>query len=151
METIKTLSLTIDQDLVDQYNTYYFEQFPRRRKPPIERPIHESINRWMIMGNISRNNLKQNWKNFVVWWVQKLGLEFQIDECSMKFKTFYPTRRRADCDNVVPKFILDGFVESGLLIDDDYHHLQELSLSCSYDKNNPRTEITVFIYKEHNK
>ena len=151
MEKQKTISLTIDQTLLDLYNKFYFEKYPRRKKVPIARPIHESLNVWTIKGSMQKNNLKQNWKEFIVWWINIQDFDYQIEECSMVFTTYYPTRRRVDVDNTVPKFILDGFVESGFLVDDDSKHLQSLTLKCDYDKDNPRTEISVFIYKETKK
>ena len=63
----------------------------------------------------------------------------------MIFTTYYYTNRRHDIDNSVPKFILDGFSEGGLIIDDDSHHLYKLTLQCKIDKHNPRTEIEIVI------
>jgi len=57
--------------------------------------------------------------------------------------TYMPTRRRADCDGTVPKFLLDAFTEAGFIVDDDYKHLEELTLRMGYDKENPRTEIII--------
>lgn len=56
-----------------------------------------------------------------------------------------PSKRRVDCDNTVPKFILDGFSESGFIIDDDGKHLHSLTLKTGYDKDNPRTEIKIIV------
>ena len=61
----------------------------------------------------------------------------------MIFTTYYSTNRRHDVDNSTPKFILDGFSESGLISDDDSTHLKKLTLICNVDKDNPRTEIEV--------
>lgn len=38
---------------------------------------------------------------------------------------------------------LDGFSESGFIVDDDSKHLTQLILECYVDKDNPRTEIYV--------
>ena len=56
-----------------------------------------------------------------------------------------PTKRRIDPDNTVPKMILDGFVESGFIVDDDGGHLKSLTLKTNHDKNRPRTEIEITI------
>ena len=45
------------------------------------------------------------------------------------------------------KFILDGFAESGFIIDDDCKHVTSLLLECYVDKENPRTEITIKLLK----
>ena len=90
------------------------------------------------------NALKQKWKFFCVWWCNKLGYNgLMLDKFEMTVVTYMPTRRRADCDGTVPKFILDGFTEAGFIIDDDYKHLQSLTLRMGYDKENPRQEIII--------
>lgn len=146
---VDEFKMTIDQPLLDEYYKYYFEKYPRRKKLPIKRPIHESLNVWSIMQNLQRNNLKQNWKEFIVWWINKYPprINVSIRECDIRFHTFMPTRRRTDPDNMTPKFILDGFVEAGFLEDDDSSHIKNLILACSYDKENPRTEITFYIHE----
>jgi len=90
------------------------------------------------------NNIKQKWKFFTVWWCKKLGYDgLMLDKFEVTVITYMPTRRRADCDGTVPKFILDGFTEAGFIVDDDYSHLTSLTLRMGYDKNNPRTEILI--------
>ena len=69
----------------------------------------------------------------------------------MTFTTYMPTKRRIDPDNTVPKFILDGFSESGLIIDDDGRHLRSLTLKTDYDKERPRTEINIKIFDKKEK
>ena len=145
-EYIDQFTLVIDKDTLDRYNEYYFTKYPRRKKPPLTRPVHESLNVWAIMTSMARNNLKQKWKEFVVWWIGSMQLS-SIEECDIRFNSVMPTKRRADPDNMVPKFILDGIVESGLLSDDDSLHLRNLILCCSYDKGQPRTEITFYVRK----
>ncbi|MEG2924023.1 MAG: hypothetical protein RR848_06090 [Oscillospiraceae bacterium] len=55
---------------------------------------------------------------------------------------FFKTRVRHDSDNYCGKFILDGLTAAGVIIDDDFEHIA-LLLHGHYDKENPRTEITV--------
>ena len=91
------------------------------------------------------NDLKQKWKEFIIWFVEDNKLtNKKIEKCSMTFVSYFKTKIRKDVDNTVPKFILDGMSESGLIIDDDSLHVESLTLKCGYDKENPRTEI--FIY-----
>jgi Holliday junction resolvase RusA-like endonuclease len=112
--------LTIDNKLIDEYADYYFKSHPRARKKPIEHPYHESINRWFIMKRPQMNMLKQKWKDFIIWWMRKLGyMDKKLGQFTMTFTVYMPTRRRIDPDNTVPKFILDGFTESGFIVDDD--------------------------------
>lgn len=90
------------------------------------------------------NNIKQKWKFFIIWWCHKLGYNgLKLEKFDMTIITYMDTRRRADCDNTVPKFILDGFTEAGFIVDDDYQHLRSLTLRMGYDKENPRTEIII--------
>ena len=138
---MNTLHLTLDNSILAKYQACYFKKYPKRKKFPIARPIHNSLNEWAIATNMKRNNLKQAWKEENL---SNRGLEeFELD-----MRVFMPSRRRADPDNFTPKFILDGFVESGLLVDDDGVHLKKLSIATDYDKDNPRTEFIFTIYKE---
>lgn len=141
-----TIKISITENDVGKYNKTYFKKYPRRSKPPIDSPTHPSINAWFIMGRPQMNDIKGKWKEFVVWLIQEKGLEnLKIESCSMEFISYYRTRRRSDVDNSVPKFILDGMVEAGLIVDDDYFHLKELVLRCGYDKDRPRTDIFIHI------
>lgn len=54
-----------------------------------------------------------------------------------------PTTRRADIDNYSPKFAQDGLTEAGVIIDDDYKHVNPLHIELYYDKENPRMEIII--------
>jgi Holliday junction resolvase RusA-like endonuclease len=58
---------------------------------------------------------------------------------------FFDSRRRHDADNY-QKFILDGLVAAGVIMDDDFAHVQVLCKG-GYDKKNPRTEIEIMRLK----
>lgn len=140
------IRIIIDNNTIKKYNEYYFNKYPRRTKAPIGSPIHPSINVWFIMRRPEMNNLKCRWKDFIVWLIEDIELSnIGIESCTVKFVSYYPTRRRVDVDNVAPKFIIDGLVDAGLIVDDSYKHLKSLTLQCDYDKNNPRTEIFIFV------
>lgn len=144
VESEKNITLILDQEVLDKYNTYYFKKYPKRKKVPIERPMHPSINVWMILQRHAMNNLKQEWKEFCIWWVKELGYEnYKLEKYEMTFITYMPTKRRSDPDNMSPKFIMDGFTEAGFIVDDDGLHLKALTLKTDYDKEHPRTEIYV--------
>ena len=136
------MKLILDREVLDKYNQYYFTQHPRAHKEPISNPYHPSINVWFIMKRPQMNALKQTWKEFIIWWVKDLDLP-QLNKVQITFSIYFPTRRRHDVDNQVPKFILDGFVEAGLIPDDDGEHLTSLTLKVGYDKEHPRTEILI--------
>ncbi len=94
------------------------------------------------------NTLKQSWKNFIVWYIKDSGYEnLKLDDVDIIYNIYHPTKRRTDPDNYTPKFIHDGFVESGFLLDDDREHLKSLTIRCHVDKDNPRTEIEII---QHN-
>lgn len=139
--------LTIDNSILEKYNSYYFKKYPKRKKKPIESPTHPSINKWMIMRRPMMNALKQVYKEFIVWFVEEQGLtNKKINKCTMTFISYFKTKIRKDCDNTVPKFILDGMADAQLIVDDDSLHLTSLTLQCGYDKENPRTEIIIDYY-----
>ena len=55
---------------------------------------------------------------------------------------YFKDRRRRDPDNYSGKFILDGLVRSGIIIDDSFDCI-DLYLRGNVDKENPRTEILI--------
>lgn len=137
--------IVIDAALVEEYTKHYFQEHPRAKKPPIAGPTHPSINQWMILQRQAMNNLKQKWKDFSAWVIRQYGLaDLQIRACTVEVITYYNRRIRHDADNYVPKFIMDGFVEAGFLVDDDDSHLRRLTLGCEYDKAHPRTVIKIY-------
>lgn len=134
--------LILDQSLLNEYNDYYFTQHPRAKKIPIERPIPPSLNQWIILPRMQMNALKQRWKDFGIWWIQKLGYcEKKLERFTVAMTIYMPTKRRADCDNQCGKFLWDAFTEAGLIVDDDYRHMESLLIKIGYDKEWPRTEI----------
>ena len=70
---MKTINLTIDSDNIAEYNQYYLQTHPKATKPQMKYPYHESINVWMIMKRPMMNSLKQRWKQFMVWLIDKQG------------------------------------------------------------------------------
>lgn len=92
------------------------------------------------------NNLKQKWKDFIIWFVSISGYnDLKLDDFDVKYVAYFNTSRRHDVDNQVPKFILDGLTESGMIVDDDDKHLHKLTLATGYDKDNPRAELTILV------
>lgn len=141
---INVLELVIDDSVLEKYNEYYFSIHTKARKIPIPKPYHESINAWMIMKRPMMNALKQRWKDFIKWWITDLGYNnLRIEKCEIEQSVYFATSLRHDIDNTVPKFILDGFVESGLIVDDDCKHIQKLTLMCDVDKSHPRTVLKI--------
>lgn len=142
----KSILLTIDNSVLNRYSEYYFAMHPKAHKQPIQRPYHESINTWMIMRRPAMNNLKQKWKDFIQWFINDQGYDnLRIEKCEIVQTIYYPTNRRHDIDNGVPKFLLDGLVNSQMIIDDDCKHITKLTMVCKIDSDNPRTELLIEI------
>ena len=138
--------MVIDNEVLEKYEKYYFSIHIKAKKKPIAHPYHESINTWMIMKRPMMNALKQKWKDFIVWFVEDKGYtNLRIDKCEITQTVYYPNNRRHDIDNTTPKFILDGLVQSGIIIDDDSLHIEKLTLMCKVDKEHPRTELSIKI------
>lgn len=150
---MENITLVIDNDTLLAYEKHYFSVHTKAKKKPIKQPYHESINVWMIMKRAMMNSLKQKWKDFIKWFVDDQGYtNLSIDECVIEHTVFYPNDRRHDTDNSDPKFIMDGLVESGMIVDDDCKHVRKLILQCFVDRERPRTEIKFsnIKYKENN-
>lgn len=146
---MKTFKLILDNDVLERYNEYYFDQHPRAKKQPIDHPYHPSINTWCILPRIQMNALKQKWKDFGIWWMKDVGADqWKLSGCTMSVTTFFNTKRRHDVDNTCPKFLIDAFVEGGLLLDDSEDCLIGLELKTGYDKEYPRTEIVFTVSEE---
>lgn len=101
------------------------------------------------MKRAPMNALKQRWKDFIVWFIDNQGYSnLRIEKCDLSFSTYYPNHRRHDVDNSCPKFILDGLVESGFIVDDDSEHISKLTMRCFVDTKHPRTVIDVYIKQD---
>lgn len=149
MSNDKIITLVIDNNVIESYSEFYFSIHKKAKKNPIPHPYHESINVWMIMRRPMMNALKQRWKEFIKWYVVTKGYSnLRIDKCEIEQVVYYPNNRRHDIDNTVPKFILDGLVESKMIVDDNHLHIRKLILSCDVDSSNPRTELNIKIIKE---
>lgn len=143
---MNSIKLVFDKKTVDMYTEYYFSNHPKAKKPPIKNPYHESINTWMILKRPAMNALKQKWKSFICWFVEDKGYtNLHIEKCEITQIIYYPNTRRHDVDNSTPKFVLDGLVESGMVVDDDSNHITKLTLMCRTDRDNPRTELIIDI------
>lgn len=142
------IKLVIDNEVLRKYEEHYFTKYPRRKKSPIKKPIPPSLNQWMVMRRFQMNHLKQVWKEFGEWLVDYYGYRnYKIEFCKIIIEYYFDSKRRHDSDNYTPKNLFDSFTSSGLLIDDDFNHVESLTIKGNYSKENPRTEITI-IYTE---
>lgn len=140
------ITIIIDNNLLKNYLQYYFKKYPRRKKIPIKSTIPPSLNSWMIMPRFQMNSQKQAWKDFGNWIVEYYKYKnMKINKCKIEIEYFFDSKRRHDADNYTPKNLFDSFTCQGLLIDDDFNHVESLTIKGNYSKENPRTEIS-FIY-----
>lgn len=131
MDNKKIYNIKITNELVNNYCDIYFKAHPRAKKKPVSRPVHPSINSYYNLSRMAYNTLKQKWKQFSVWLIEQYGLTGKnIKKCKIQFNTYYKTSHRRDLDNLSPKFIFDGFVESEFIIDDSCLCIEELTIKC---------------------
>lgn len=142
----KEITIIIDNDTIDRYNYIYFKDHPRAKKFPIPSPQHPSINTYTRMSYQAANNLKQKWKDFIIWVIEDYGYDgMQIDCCEIEYRTFFYQDRDHDLDNISPKYIFDGFVAAGLIVDDNFRHVKKIIIECDIDKEHPRMEFIIKI------
>ena len=145
-------TIVFDNKLLEEYTVEYFIKYPRRHKPPLKSPLHPSINTWFIMKRPQMNQLKQSWGEFTKWVVEKHGFEnLHIDKANITFTYFFKTKARHDADNLTPKFVMDGFTECGLIVDDDFSHIDSLIIkSGGHDKENARMVVEIETLEKSN-
>lgn len=147
----KQYLITIDIPIMEKYKIYYFQKYPRRkvfpfasRKTGIINPIPPSLNQWMVMKRPQMNHVKQQWQEFIVWLIGYYNMTNKmIKKAKITFTYYFKDKRRRDADNYTPKNLMDGFTESGLIVDDNFEHIEMLCIKGGYDKNNPRVEILI--------
>lgn len=137
-------TIIVDNDKINRYSEKYFEEFPRRKIKPIAKPIPPSLNQFIAMRREQQNSIKQKYKQFAIWLANHYGIaNLYWSGAIFKYTFFFPDRRRRDVDNLMltPKFFNDGFVEAGVLEDDNGERLTILFSPFQYDTRNPRLEI----------
>lgn len=69
----------------------------------------------------------------------------QVQRARFHFKWYEPNRRR-DLDNVAfaKKFIFDGLVKAGVLIDDGPRYVPWFSDEFACDRENPRIRVEIY-------
>ena len=112
--------------------------------PPITKKNHQQIvinpatKRPMVMPS---KQYKQYEKD-ALWFIPKI-CEPLTGPVSVKCQFYMPTRRKCDLTNLL-QAIDDIMVRAGLLADDNYTVIQSHDGSrVFYDKESPRTEVTI--------
>lgn len=87
---------------------------------------------------------KSEWTQIVEWACKasKDRPEKPYKKAVVEITYYFPTLARHDADNYAGKFLLDGLTKAGVIVDDDLKHITTV-IKGDYDKNNPRTEITI--------
>lgn len=104
--------------------------------------IPPSLNKFAGRQNVWEYRMvKEDWKSLVFVYCRPKPSNV-IKKAIVTIEYFFKTRTRHDPDNYSGKQIMDGLTSCGILEDDDFSRI-ELRLKGNYDKNNPRTEITI--------
>jgi Holliday junction resolvase RusA-like endonuclease len=137
-------NITITWGLLDEYKEYYFLKYPKRRVFPIKKPIPPSLNYFISLKRMAQNSMKQQYKEFAIWLANRKGIaNMRLTKAEISYKFYFGDKRRRDYDNLLltPKLLNDGFVEAGVLVDDNGENLHISFKPFGYDKLNPRVEI----------
>jgi hypothetical protein len=141
-----TIVIEFTKTDLEEWTKQYFKDNPRCRKIPLDTCIVRSLNKMLVITNrIVQNNYKQHYKNYTCFVVAKYGYKnLGISSADLNVHFTFPTKIRHDIDNYVGgcKEILDGFSESGLIVDDDYSHIKSLMATASYKKGVTKMTFT---------
>lgn len=97
---------------------------------------------WQFQLN---NQLKKTFKIQVAEKIRELTPV--TGTCKITYTIYYPTRRLFDIDNigsVITKFTHDALVEFGILEDDNYKIVEEITYKFGgIDKDDPRCDVVI--------
>jgi len=102
---------------------------------------HPSLNKWTRWHWGKKSKIKKEWEEEIMWKCKKYG-DLNYTDATIEVNYYFPDRRVRDFDNYVPKFILDGLVKANIIEDDNDNNIF-LNWKLLYDKENPRTVITI--------
>lgn len=104
--------------------------------PDLNMIIDESKKHWT-----KYRDMKQVETEKVAWIAKKLPKMGKID---LKI-TWYCKDKRKDKDNILVgiKFILDGLVEAGIIKNDGWKEVGDITPKFEIDKHNPRIEVLI--------
>ena len=107
-------------------------------------PISQNSDEWR--GRWSRAKYKSAIENDV-WTICKAQKFPPLKQARLYATVFFPDKRIRDLDNYYAplyKGLLDGLQDASVIPGDDTRYIPELpGLRFGYDKENPRTEITI--------
>lgn len=97
--------------------------------------------------------MKKGFGGIIKWQLRQKYKEPKPIEGKVNVKiTWYTKNNKKDPDNVAAgiKFVLDAFVEHGILINDTRQYIGDIWHTFETDKDNPRFKITLFKHEEKN-
>ena len=106
--------------------------------------IPPSLNTTAGRGNVwEYRKKKAEWTERVYFACKVLGRSAPpFEKARVTITYYFADRRRHDADNYAGKYLLDGLTKAGVIVDDDLKHITT-TIVGEYDKQRPRTEITV--------
>jgi hypothetical protein len=138
--------IIINEEIMQKYDEYYFKEHPKRKVKPLKKIFPPSINEFTSMKRMAQNGIKQKWKEFIIWLVDYHKLtNAKLNKVCITYTFYFQDRRQRDYDNLMmtPKFINDGFVVSGMIVEDNYKEVKIKFNEIEWDKINPRLEILI--------
>ena len=106
--------------------------------------IPPSLNEWSRMHWAKAARLKKQWEHDVYYCAYSVRPKTPIKFAKVKITYFFKTNRHRDIvDNYSPKFLMDGIVKAGVLVDDRTEYVGIPELVPDFDKDNPRVEIEI--------
>jgi len=138
--------ITIDKELMDEYERIYFKINPRCRvfPEPFKNPIPMSWNTFITKKRAQQNSIKGKYKDFAKWLAFKYKINnLNLDNVDVTYLFYFRTRAIRDCDNYTlsAKLINDGFTEAKVWIDDNSNCVGINFPRHRYDKEHPRLEM----------
>ena len=105
---------------------------------------HPSLNTWTRKHHRQWAADKKRWMEMVMWCCK--GKDQIKGEVTIEILYIFPTKHRHDIDNYAPKFILDGIVKAGIIEDDCYDIVKNISISMQHEKGKSESVIIISPY-----
>lgn len=112
--------------------------------------VPPSLNQWSRMHWSKAAKIKKQWENDIFYSTrvvkqvdEKVCKKMPYKQAKIKITYYFKTKHRHDKDNYTPKFILDGLVKAGIILDDSDKIIGQTEIIFDYDKDNPRTKVMI--------
>ena len=86
-------------------------------------------------------DVKKQWAK-IVYFTCRPRPPKPLKKAEVSITYYFKDKIRRDPDNYSGKMLLDGLVRAGIIEDDSFSNITLILKGC-YDKNDPRTEITI--------